>query len=55
MAKITIGRLTNATPEYDRTQFDTLIRELDKIITQLKFSYEQQTKDETLARSFYLG
>ena len=24
MAKITIGRLPNATPEYDRTQFDTL-------------------------------
>ena len=55
MAKITIGRLQNATPEYDRTQFDTLIRELDQIITQLNFSYEQQTKDETLARSFYLG
>ena len=55
MAKITIGRLPNATPEYDRTQFDTLIRELDQIITQLNFSYEQQTKDETMARSFYLG
>ena len=55
MAKITIGRLPNATPEYDRTQFDTLIRELDQISTQLNFSYEQQTKDETLARSFYLG
>ena len=55
MAKITIGRLPNATEEDDRTQFDTLIRELDQIITQLNFSYEQQTKDETLARSFYLG
>ena len=55
MAMITIGRLPNATPEYDRTQFDTLIRELDQIITQLNFSNEQATKDETLARSFYLG
>jgi|TARA_R100000234_G_scaffold23408_1_gene13356 hypothetical protein len=55
MAKITIGRLPSATEEYDRTQFDTLIRELDQIITQLNFSYEQATKDETLARSFYLG
>ena len=55
MAKITIGRLPNATSEYDRTQFDTLIRELDQIVTQLNFAYEQQTKDETLARSFYLG
>ena len=55
MAKITIGRLPNATSEYARTQFDTLIRDLDHIITQLNFSYEQQTKDETMARSFYLG
>ena len=55
MAKITIGRLPNETPEYDRTQFDTLIRELEQVITQLNFSYEQQTKDETLARSWYLG
>ena len=37
MAKVVIGRLPNATPEYDRTQFDTLIRELDQIITQLNF------------------
>ena len=55
MAKIVVGRLPQATDEYDRTQFDTLIRELDSIVTQLNFSYEQQTKDETLARSFYLG
>jgi hypothetical protein len=33
MAKITIGRLPNATEEYDRTQFDTLIRELEQVIT----------------------
>ena len=41
--------------EYDITQFDTLIRELDSIVTQLNFSYEQQNKDETLAREWYLG
>jgi|TARA_R100001082_G_scaffold88010_1_gene54433 hypothetical protein len=55
MAKITVGRLPQATPEYERAQFDTLIRELEQVITQLNFSYEQQTKDETLARSWYLG
>jgi len=55
MAKIVIGRLPSATPEYDRTQFATLIRELEQVVTQLNFAYEQQTKDETLARSFYLG
>ena len=55
MAKITIGRLPQATPEYERSQFDTLIRELEQIITQLNFSYEQQTNDETLARSWFIG
>ena len=55
MAKILVGRLPQATPEYERTQFDILIRELEQIITQVNFSYEQQTKDETLARSWYLG
>ena len=55
MAKIVVGRLPQATPQYERQQFDILIRELEQIITQLNFSYEQQTKDETLARSWYLG
>jgi len=55
MAKITIGRLPQATAEYERSQFDTLIRELEQVITQLNFSYEQQTKDETLARSWFIG
>ena len=55
MAKVIIGRLPQARPQYDRVQFDILIRELEQIITQLNFSYEQQAKDENLARSFYLG
>ena len=55
MAKIVVARLPSATPEYQRSQFDTLIRELEGIVTQLNFSYEQQAKDENLARSFYLG
>ena len=55
MAKVVIGRLPSATPEYDRTQFDTLIRELEQVITQLNFSYEQQSKDENLARSWFVG
>ena len=55
MAKILVGRLPQATPQYDRGQFDILIRELEQIITQLNFSYEQQAKDENLARSWYLG
>lgn len=55
MAKIIVGRLPQATPEYNTQTFDTLIRELEQIVTQLNFSYEQQTKDETLARSWFLG
>ena len=55
MAKIVVGRLPQATPQYERPQFDILIRELEQIITQLNFSYEQQSKDENLARSWFLG
>ena len=55
MAKIVVGRLPQATAQYERQQFDILIRELEQIITQLNFSYEQQSKDENLARSWFLG
>mgnify|MGYP003136395652 CR=1 FL=1 len=55
MAKITVGRLPQATEQYERSQFDVLIRELEQIVTQLNFSYEQQAKDENLARSWFVG
>ena len=55
MAKIVTGRLPQALETYSREQFDILIRELEQIVTQLNFSYEQQTKDETLARSWFVG
>ena len=55
MAKIIVGRLPQATTEYERSQFDILIRELEQIITQLNFNYEQQSKDENLARSWFVG
>jgi len=55
MAQIVIGRLPQATEEYQRSQFDILIRELEQIVTQLNFSYAQQSKEENLARSWYLG
>ena len=55
MAQVVIGRLPQATEEYSRSQFDVLIRELEQVITQLNFSYAQQSKDENLARSWYLG
>jgi|TARA_R100001163_G_scaffold61458_1_gene51472 hypothetical protein len=55
MAKIVVGRLPQATNTYERGQFDILIRELEQIVTQLNFSYEQQAKDENLARSWFIG
>ena len=55
MAQITVGRLPQATEQYERAQFDILIRELEQIVTQLNFSYEQQAKDENLARSWFIG
>ena len=55
MAQITIGRLPQATPQYDSSQFDTLLRELEQIITQLNFSYQEDTKTESMARGWYLG
>ena len=55
MAKIVLGRLPQATKDNQTQTFDTLIRELEQVVTQLNFSYEQQTKDETLARSWFIG
>ena len=40
MAKITITRLPNATPEYDANQFDQMISLLDQIIFLLNTKFE---------------
>tara|TARA_R110002072_G_scaffold283865_1_gene447552 strand:- start:5 stop:172 length:168 start_codon:yes stop_codon:yes gene_type:complete len=55
MAQIVVGRLPQATSEYQTQTFDTLVRELEQVITQLNFSYQQQSKDENLARSWFIG
>ena len=55
MAQIVIGRLPQATPQYETQTFDTLVRELEKIVQQLNFGYQQETKDETLARNWFIG
>ena len=55
MAKISTTRLPNATQEYDMTQFDMLIRLLEQVITQLNFGFQQDIKDESTARSYFLG
>ena len=55
MAKISTTRLPNATQEYDMTQFDMLIRLLEQIIMQLNFGFQQDLKDESTARTWFLG
>ena len=55
MAQIVICRLPQATPQYATQTFDTLVRELEQIVQQLNFGYQQETKDETLARNWFIG
>ena len=53
--KISTTRLPNATPEYNQTQFDVLIRLLEQVIQELNFGYQQELKDSSTARSWFLG
>ena len=48
MAKITITRLPNATPEYQQSQ-------IDQIILALNTSYAQDIEDKSGGRSWFLG
>ena len=55
MAKLTITRLPNATPEYSAGQFDQMISLLDQIILLLNTNYQQDLKQESQAEAFFLG
>tara|TARA_R100000963_G_C4593993_1_gene70168 strand:+ start:57 stop:224 length:168 start_codon:yes stop_codon:yes gene_type:complete len=55
MAKITITRLPNATPEYEQSQIDQIIRLLEQIILNLNTSYSQDIEDKSSGRSWFLG
>jgi len=55
MAKITITRLPNATPEYQPSQIDQIMRLLEQIILSLNTSYAQDIKDESIGRSWFVG
>lgn len=54
MAKIATARLPDATPEYSAEQMDTLIRILEQIIQQLNFGYENDLKNTTMARAWFI-
>ena len=55
MAKITITRLPNATPEYQPSQIDQIMRLLEQLILSLNTSYSQDIKDESIGRSWFVG
>ena len=55
MAKINITRLPLPTDIYDRQQQDILIRELESIINQLNFTFQQDLREELTARTWFLG
>ena len=54
MARINITRLPLPQEEFDRQQQDILIRELENIINQLNFTFQQDVKDESAARMWFL-
>ena len=53
MAKI-VESLTRAEPEYDQTNMQSLVRDLDGVITKLNTTFQQEVKQEIEAKSFFL-
>ena len=53
MAKITQA-LTRAGKEYDQTNLQALIRDLDGVINKLNTSFQEEVKQEIEAKSFFL-
>jgi len=55
MARINVARLPLPTDSYDRSQQDILIRELESIINQLNFTFQQDLREELTARSWFFA
>ena len=55
MAKIATTRLPDSTPEYEPSQFDALIRVLEQITQQLNFGFQEDLKEDSTRRTFFLG
>ena len=51
MAKI-VQSLTRAAKEYQQTNMQSLVRDLDGIITKLNSSFQEEVKQEIEAKSF---
>ena len=55
MAKIAQTRFPDAPDNYDPRSFAELIRQLEQLILQLNFSYQQDNADEQTRRAFFFG
>jgi hypothetical protein len=53
MAKI-VQSLTRATEEYEQRNIQSLVRDLDAVITKLNTSFQEEVKQEIEAKSFFL-
>jgi|TARA_R110000751_G_scaffold83707_1_gene167830 hypothetical protein len=53
MAKI-VQSLTRAEPDYSQANLQSLVRDLDGIITKLNSSFQEEVKQEIEAKSFFL-
>jgi hypothetical protein len=53
MAKI-VQSLTRASKEYEQKTFQSLVRDLDGVITKLNSSFQDELKQEIEAKSFFL-
>jgi len=53
MAKITQA-LTRASKEYNQTNLQALVRDLDSVINKLNTTFQEEVKQEIEARSFFL-
>ena len=53
MAKI-VQLLTRASTEYEEATFQSLVRDLDGVITKLNTSFQDEVKQEIEAKSFFL-
>ena len=53
MAKI-VQSLTRAEPDYNQANLQSLVRDLDAVITKLNTSFQEEVKQEIEATSFFL-
>jgi|TARA_R110002073_G_scaffold2066_1_gene14420 hypothetical protein len=53
MAKI-IQSLTRASRDYEQRNIQSLVRDLDSVITKLNTSFQEEVKQEIEAKSFFL-